>query len=323
MNTASFSRRQFLTRSSQALASGLLAGQALAAEKSLPRSETLVQQLYGSLKEEQKKLLCFSWSDPRRLKVDNNWHVTPNAIRDFLNADQQDLVRQIFDNLHSEEYKKEVWRQFDQDNKGDGGFPSSSIALFGTPGSGQFEFVLTGRHCTRRCDGDSEAGTAFGGPIFYGHAAKGFNEKPDHPGNAYWFQAKKANEVFQALDGKQRTLALLGSSRDEDGSDTVKLTGKKKGLDGIPMTELSADQKGLVREVIGDLLAPFRKEDADESIKLIEAAGFDHLHMAFYKNEDVGEDGVWDVWQIEGPSMIWYFRGDPHVHSWAHIKDKA
>lgn len=45
--------------------------------------------------------------------------------------------------------------------------------------------------------------------------------------------------------------------------------------------------------------------------------------MAFYKNQDVGEDGVWDVWQIEGPSMIWYFRGDPHVHCWAHIKEKA
>ncbi len=81
MNTASFSRRRFLTRSSQLLGSGLLAGHAGASEKSLPRSETLVQQLYGSLKEEQKKLLCFSWDDPRRLKVDNNWHVTPNAIR--------------------------------------------------------------------------------------------------------------------------------------------------------------------------------------------------------------------------------------------------
>ncbi len=40
----------------------------------------------------------------------------------------------------------------------------------------------------------------------------------------------------------------------------------------------------------------------------------DNLHMAFYKNMDVGNDGVWDVWQIEGPSMVWYFRGDPHVH---------
>lgn len=316
------SRRRFLKQSTQALSAGWLST-TLAEEKTLPQSETLVQQLYGSLDEKQRAALCLGWDDPLRLKVDNNWHIRPQRIRDALKPDQQDLVRQIFDHLHSEEYKKEVWRQFDQDNKGDGGFGSSSIALFGTPGSGQFEFVITGRHCTRRCDGDSEAGTAFGGPIFYGHAAQGFNEKPDHPGNAYWFQAKRANEVFQALDGKQRELALCDASRDEDGNDTVKLTGKTKGLDGIPMTELTADQKGLVRGVIKDLLAPFRKEDAEESMKYIEAAGFDHLHLAYYKNQDIGKDGVWDVWQIEGPSMVWFFRGEPHVHCWAHIKAKA
>ena len=33
-----------------------------------------------------------------------------------------------------------------------------------------------------------------------------------------------------------------------------------------------------------------------------------------------GEDGVWDVWQIEGPSMICFFRGDPHVHAWINVK---
>ena len=317
-------RRQFLQQGTQALAAGWL-GTSLAEEKSplLPKSETLVHQLHSSLDEKQRSSLVLPWDDPLRLKVDNNWHIRPQRIRDELKPDQQDLVRQIFDHLHSDEYKKEVWRQFDQDNKGDGGFGSSSIALFGAPGTGKFEFVITGRHCTRRCDGDSEAGTAFGGPIFYGHAAQGFNEKPDHPGNAYWFQAKRANEVFQALDGKQREMALCESSRDEEGNDTVKLTGKTAGLDGIPMTELTADQKGLVRSVIKDLLAPFRKEDAEESMKYIEAGGFDHLHLAYYKNQDIGKDGVWDVWQIEGPNMVWFFRGEPHVHCWAHIKEKA
>ena len=32
-------------------------------------------------------------------------------------------------------------------------------------------------------------------------------------------------------------------------------------------------------------------------------------------------DGVWDIWQIEGPSMVWYFRGAPHVHTWVHVRD--
>ena len=82
--------------------------------------------------------------------------------------------------LHSEKYAKTVYDQVAHDS-GQAGFGDSSIALFGKPGTGKFEFVLTGRHCTRRCDGDSVEGTAFGGPIFYGHAAEGFVEHPDHP----------------------------------------------------------------------------------------------------------------------------------------------
>src|SRR5438093_1133450 len=83
----------------------------------------------------------------------------------------------------------------------------------------------SGRHCTIRCDGDSVDGAAFGGPIFYGHASQSANEKPDHPGNVYWYQAKRANEVFQSLDGKQREIALVkGTVPPEQGNATVKLS---------------------------------------------------------------------------------------------------
>jgi hypothetical protein len=58
-------------------------------------------------------------------------------------------------------------------------------------------------------------------------------------------------------------------------------------------------------------------------MKLIDASGFDELHMAFFKAGDIGKDGVWDVWQVEGPNMVWYFRGSPHVHVWANIRAKA
>ena len=102
--------------------------------------------------------------------------------------------------------------------------------------------------------------------------------------------------------------------------DRVKLTGKTTGLPGIPVTELSRDQKEMVRKVMADVLAPFRKKDTDEAMKLVEANGFDHLHMAFYKNMDIGDDGVWDVWQLESPKMVWYFRGNPHVHTWVNIR---
>lgn len=287
------------------------------------KPETLVATLYKGLTEEQREKVVFPFDHPLRSKVDNNWNIVEETLDKFFNKDQQALVREIFMGIHSPEYAETVFNQVEHDSGGKGHFGDCSVALFGEPGTGKFEFVLTGRHCTRRCDGDSVEGAAFGGPIFYGHAAESFNEKADHPGNAYWFQALRANEVFKALDGKQREIALLDKPRPERGNETVKLTGKNRGLPGIPVTDLSSDQKELVRKVMADLLAPFRKADSDEAMKLVQANGFDNLHMAFYKGMDIGDDGVWDVWQIEGPAMIWYFRGSPHVHTWVNIRRDA
>jgi hypothetical protein len=326
------SRREFLRTSATgvaaAAASVLPFGSVLeAADKPSIKitrnsSESLVTQFHKSLTEEQRGTMCFPFGHELQSKIDNNWFITKARVNQF-SKDQQQLIRDIFSNLHSEEYAKGVLEQVEHDN-GKEGFGRCAVALFGEPGTGKFQFVFTGRHVTRRCDGDSVEGAAFGGPIFYGHqAGPDFDEKPDHPGNVYWYQAKRANEVFQMLDGKQRKLALLDKARPERKEATVKLTGKKTGLEGIPMTELTRDQKDMVRKVMADVLAPFRKADAEESMKLVEKNGFDHLHMAFYKGHDVGNDGVWDVWQIEGPAMVWHFRGDPHVHTWVHIRERA
>ena len=324
------SRRKFLKTSSVAAASAMLpfaagthplVAESVAETPQLPKSETLVKTLYSSLSEKQRRTICFSFDNNLRHEIENNWFIVRRSrIGKSFTADQQAMIREIFMNMHSEEYAEHVMKQVEEDN-GRGGFGNCSIALFGEPDTGKFEFVLTGRHTTRRCDGDSVEGAAFGGPIFYGHASESFYEEPHHPGNVYWFQAKRANEVYQMMDGKQREQALLGKSRRERGKKTVELTGKTEGLAGIPMTELTFDQKAEVRKVFDDLLLPFRKVDRRESLKLIEKSGFDNLHLSFYKDQDVGRDGVWDVFQIEGPHMVWFFRGDPHVHTWVHIKD--
>jgi hypothetical protein len=329
MNTPHFStspgsRRQFILQGLAAAGGVCLGdGRLSAAAKPAPKSETLVTTLYQSLTPEQKSKICFSFDHDLRKKVNNNWHITNQKIGAFLTADQNAMVKDIFTGLHNPEYVDKVWEQINHDNKGDGGFASSSIALFGEPGSGKFEFVLTSRHCTRRCDGDSVEGAAFGGPIFYGHAAAGFNEPADHKGNVYWYQAQRANHLYQMLDGKQRIMALADKAREEEGNKTIALTGKSKGLEGIPMTELSRDQKDEVRKILADLIKPFRKEDSDEAMKLIEKNGFDNLSLVYYKQDDIGNDGVWDDWKLEGPSMVWYFRGAPHVHCWVHVRDHA
>src|SRR5687768_8460348 len=285
-------RRRFLKTTATAAAllpfgSVIEAADRVAAKPAAKTSETLVTQFHKSLTEQQRKGVCFPFGHELQSKIDNNWHITEARVSQFT-KDQQQLIRDIFNGLHSEQYAKRVLQQVEHDN-GTKGFGGCSVALFGEPGTGKFQFVFTGRHVTRRCDGDSVDGAAFGGPIFYGHqAGDDFDEKPTHPGNVYWYQAKRANEVFQALDGKQRKLALLDKARPERKEQTIKLSGKKAGLDGIPLTELSRDQRELVRKVMTDVLAPFRKQDAEESMKLIERNGFENLHMAFYKGHDLG-----------------------------------
>jgi hypothetical protein len=322
MNPSSLSqtsRRAFLKNSALALPLGLAVPSWMAAAEK-PSSETLVTQLFKSLTEEQRKTICFPFTHELRSKVDNNWMIVKQSIASVLTKDQQDLVKQIFLGIHSEEYADKVYGQVVHDSGSDGFEKSCAVAIFGEPGTGKFEFVLTGRHCTRRCDGDSVDGAVFGGPIFYGHAAQGFTETADHKGNAYWFQAKRANAVYQALDGKQREKALCKEGRDEDGTATVKLSKDVDSIDGISVGELAKDQQGLVEQVLADLLAPFRKQDADEAMKVIKQHGMDKLRMAFYKQGDIGNDQVWDVWQLESPNMVWHFRGSPHVHCWVNIQ---
>lgn len=310
-------RRHFLRNSALAATAAATPLPALA-EKS-PEAETLVKTLYDSLTDAQRGPLTFAFDDPLRTKISNNWHITEQRIGKFLDADQNAMVLEIFRKAHSDEYADTVVKQVEHDS-GRKGFGDSSIAIFGEPGSGDFEFVLTGRHTTRRVDGDSVKGKAFGGPIFYGHAADSFHEGPDHKGNAYWFQAQSANKVYQMLDGKQRETALL-EEEPSDNAQTIKLKRQAGDLPGLRFADMTSDQQDGVKKVLDDLLLPFREVDRKESMALIEKANIDDLHLSFYREGDIGNDEVWDNWRIEGPHMVWYFRGAPHVHTWVHISD--
>lgn len=314
MNTQNtLDRRRFLKTTA-------LGGAALAASAATvgtnSKPETVVAQLHESLTSEQRQTIVFPFDSPLRSRVENNWHITDARVGQFFNQDQQAMIDQIFFGLHDPEFHKSLAQHVVDDF---GSVKSLSVALFGEPGSGKFEFVITGRHCTVRCDGDSVDGAAFGGPIFYGHQGETFNESPTHPKNVYWFQAKRANEVFEALDGRQRELALQSAAPRERSVYTVE---PRANPDGLPVAEMSRDQRELVGHTLSDLLLPFRESDRQEAMNLIRAnGGVDKLTMAFYENMDLGNDQVWDVWKLESPTMVWYFRGSPHVHVWANVQE--
>lgn len=287
-------------------------------------SETVVKLLYDSLTEKQKKEICFAWDykHPRhgllRAHISNNWRITPPAIKSaFFTADQQQMIRDIFLGLVNPDWVTRFDKQFKDDM---GGFGlRQSIALFGTPGAGKFEFVLTGRHGTVRCDGNSAEHVAFAGPIVYGHAAEDYYEKANHKGNVFWHQAEAANKIYQALGNKQQKQALCPEAPDEA---KIALRGPKGKFDGIPVKELASDQKEALQKVLQLLIEPYRQTDRDEVVSALKKqGGLDACHLAFYKADDLGNDGIWDNWRLEGPAFVWHWRGAPHVHVWIHVAD--
>jgi hypothetical protein len=277
-------------------------------------AETAVGRFYNSLTADQKKAICLPFDHQLRQRISANWHVTEKLIgSDFFSDEQRALINDIVKNVTSEEGYERIVRQMDDD---DGGIQNYSVAIFGEPGAGKFEWEMTGRHLTLRADGDSVDKAAFGGPIIYGHG-----EEDDLNKNLFHYQTKRANEVFRALDPKQAERALL---KDAPRETEVAIQGDAGKFPGIRIGELSADQRQLVQSTLTALLDPYRKEDVEEAMAIIGGPeGLEKLHMAFYQEGDLEDDKVWDIWRIEGPTMAWHFRGAPHVHAYINIGMKS
>lgn len=325
-------RREFLhgaALATAALASGALwqaVPRACAAPTPTSKAETAVKAFYESLNALQKKEICFDWDHQDKTRgllrthVSNFWQITkPRVASSYFTKDQQQLVLEIFQGIFNPDWHERFLKQLKDDHGSKEWGTGLSCAVFGTPGTGKFEFVLTGRHMTVRADGDSTSHVALGGPIFHGHAATGFTEKVHHPGNIFWNQAVQANKVYQILDGKQQEQALVAKRPAET---AVEFRGPDGKYPGLPCAAMSKDQKAAVEKVLLSLIEPYRKEDQDEVQECLKkGGGLDKCSLAFYKDGNLGDDGEWDNWRLEGPSFVWYFRGHPHVHIWINVAD--
>ena len=106
------------------------------------------------------------------------------------------------------------------------------------------------------------------------------------------------------------------------GESAVGFQGANATHPGLPLAELSRDQRELMDKVLLSLIEPYRDEDRKEIQECIaKQGGPEKCSLAFYKEGDIGDDGQWDNWRLEGPSLVWYFRGEPHVHIWINVAD--
>jgi len=148
-------------------------------------------------------------------------------------AKQQDIIHDIFKGLINPDWYTKFMKQL-KDDTGNKPWGADNRSPFSASRRREVRICHHRPHHTLRADGNTEAHVAFGGPIFYGHAASGFNEKADHPGNVFWYQALEANKVYQMLDDKQRKRAEVSKSPKEA---EVPFQGPKGQFPGFPVRE--------------------------------------------------------------------------------------
>jgi len=293
------------------------------ATKPAKPAEELVKELFASLKDEQKKNVVLDYDHKKkdgkyltRHRMVNSAGEIGMKIESAYSKPQQELVEKILRSLTAGDDLS--WKCITRDNTWDnsGSFGNCGAYIFGDPTTKKWAWVFAGHHLTVRCDGDSEEGPAFGGPIYYGHTPNPYSDR-----NVFYYQTKEVIGLLNALDEKQRKQAIVKGDPGEH-EDSVEL--KKEGHPGVAFTDLSKDQKGLVDKVMRTILSPYRKEDVDEVMQVIKAnGGMDKIHFAWYPDKGMKEDMPWAFWRLEGPGFVWNFRVMPHVHTYVNISTKV
>ena len=287
-------------------------------------AENLVFELYKTMGDDQRKQLVLPWdfgatkTSPAARLGTHNAPVGKSVVGEQYDKKQVELLHKIFKSLcNGEEGYDRLSRKKGFDASGD--FESIGALIYGEPAEGKkFSLVFAGHHITLRCDGDSEEGAAFGGPLYYGHSPNGFSEK-----NVFGYQTKAVGEVFGSLNAEQKKVGVM-PGKWQDGVASVKLPAQDAKPLGVAYTALSKDQQALTKAVMKELIAPYRKEDGDEVMAVIGAnGGFEKLSMAFYQEGKTSEKEPWTFWRCEGPGFVWSFRALPHVHTFVNIRSKA
>jgi len=275
-------------------------------------AEELIKELYGSMTDDQKQHVVGPINAPERMKIYNA--ALGKKIGDAYTKPQQELVGRILRSIASGE---EGWNQITRAGTWDASksFEACGANLFGDV-NGKYTWVFTGHHLTIRCDGNTEDGAAFGGPLYYGHTPNGYVER-----NVFQYQTKSALAVFEALTAEQRKLAVC-ADKPLEGLPSVQFRAAGEKRPGIAVSELSKDAQGLVEKVMRDLLSPYRKTDADEVMQIVKAQGNEKMNMAFYAEPDAKATQPWAFWRLEAPGFVWNFRVLPHVHTFVNISAK-
>ena len=274
--------------------------------------DTLAQRLYTSLDDSQRGETCVNYDHPLRQYHNRGvWGGGRSILFGFNHTQRQILTDLLYAGLSAEGRT----RVPEEDVTRFTGVGSMRVLICGDPTAGPYQVIFTGVHINLRVGGKSREGAAFGGPQVYGDQRG--NERVGLPGNLYRAQFVMAQRLLHNLDAGRRKEAVI----DEAPVQTqIELQGRGGSFRGIPIAELTPDSKAIAHELVEHILSTYPAQDVAYARECLEAnGGIDRLFLSYYQHGDDGEIPEAQVFRLEGPSAVFYFRGYPHVHAFLNV----
>jgi len=273
--------------------------------------DQLAVQLVNSMDVETRSLACVEYDHPLRQYHNRGVNGGGVAARS-LTWEQRGLVTDLLyaglsgvgrDRIPDEFFLK--WP----------GVQLTNVLVCGNPSQPPYQLVLTGPHLNLRLGGQSREAVAFGGPQVYGDQRG--NGRPGLPGNLYRYQFETAQRLFVSLPRSQQQLALLPSAPIQT---QIELQGTAGVFAGISVATLAPDHRAMVRTLIDAMVSTYPPDDVAYAWQCLDNnGGVDNLSLAYYQDGEVDNSGQYQIFRLEGPAAVFYFRGAPHVHAFINV----
>jgi len=274
--------------------------------------DVLARRFAASLDADQRAATCVHYDHP--LRQYHNRGVWGGGLSGFsgFNRDQRRMLTDLlYAGLSSEGQSRVPEEYF----TGWTGVHSMRVLMCGDPSSPPYQIIFTGPHLNLRVGGKSREGAAFGGPQVYGDQRGNFNV--GLPGNLYRDQYLIGQRLLRSLDDGRRKLAVLEEAPVQT---KIELQGRRGSLSGIPVAELVPEAKTLVCELVERIFSTYPATDVTFARECLEAnGGLDALFVSYYQHGEDGDIPEAQVFRLEGPSAVFYFRGYPHVHAFLNV----